>query len=353
MDVKQVGRELGVRYILEGSVRKAGDEYASPDSLSIPPLERICGQTALMAALDDIFDLQDQVTASVVGAIAPKLEQAEIERTKRKPTESLDAYDYYLRGLATVNQVSREAADTAFANVRDGRRASMPDFTLAYAHAAWCYTSAKDERLDGHIPRKKLAEAERLARNRAVELGRDDAAALCFWRHCPRLRGRTYEDGVAFVGRALALNPNLAAAWFASGWFKLCRGEVENAIQRLHPWHRLQSLSIHTGYAWQTDIAMAHFCAGRYSEAVQCAEEALRDQPSYAYAFRVSCGQLMQWSGRLSDAQKSDDEVASSRSAASDEQLSRKLLLPLNICPEHRARYIEGLASPACRNDAA
>ena len=104
VDVKQVGRELGVRYVLEGSVRKAGNRVRITGQLIDASTGAHLWADRFDGALEDIFDLQDQVTASVVGAIAPKLEQAEIERARRKPTESLDAYDYYLRGMAAFHQ---------------------------------------------------------------------------------------------------------------------------------------------------------------------------------------------------------------------------------------------------------
>jgi tetratricopeptide (TPR) repeat protein len=148
------------------------------------------------------------------------------------------------------------------------------------------------------------------------------------------------EDGVALVGRALALNPNLAVAWFASGWLRLCRGEVENAISDFTRGLRLSPLDS-TRYAWQTDLALAHFFAGRYSEAVQFAEDALRDQPGYAYAFRVLAATHAA-SGRLSDAQR-----AMARLREADPQLRMSniadVIAPFEFLPEHRARYIEGL----------
>src|SRR5215510_819499 len=102
VDVKQVGRELGVRYVLEGSVRKAGSKVRITGQLIDASSGAHLWADRFDGALEDIFELQDQVTASVVGAMAPKLEQAEMERAKRKPTERLDAYDYYLRGMAIV-----------------------------------------------------------------------------------------------------------------------------------------------------------------------------------------------------------------------------------------------------------
>ncbi len=104
MDTKQVGRDLGVRYVLEGSVRKAGQRIRINGQLIDAASGMHLWAERFEGALDDVFALQDRVTASVVGAIAPKLEFAEIERAKRKPTESLTAYDFYLRGLANMHR---------------------------------------------------------------------------------------------------------------------------------------------------------------------------------------------------------------------------------------------------------
>jgi TolB-like protein len=117
IDVKQVGRELGVRYVLEGSVRKAGNRVRISGQLVDTAIGAHLWADRFDGALEDIFDLQDQVTASVVGTIAPRLEQAEIERTSRKPTESLDAYDYYLRGLAGVHQWTKDGNEEALGHL--------------------------------------------------------------------------------------------------------------------------------------------------------------------------------------------------------------------------------------------
>jgi adenylate cyclase len=113
VDVKQAGRELGVRYVLEGGVRKAANRVRIIGQLIDTTTGAHIWADRFEGGLEDAFDLQDRVTASVVGAIAPKLEQAEIERAKRKPTESLDAYDYYLRGMARTRHWTREANSEA------------------------------------------------------------------------------------------------------------------------------------------------------------------------------------------------------------------------------------------------
>src|SRR5262249_12871616 len=132
VDVKQVGKELGVRYILEGSVRRGGDRVRIAGQLVDASSGAHLWADRFDGDLRDIFDMQDQVTTSVVGAIAPKLEQAEIERAKRKPTESLDAYDYYLRGIEGIYRNTRESIDRAM--LLFARAIELdPAFAAAYA----------------------------------------------------------------------------------------------------------------------------------------------------------------------------------------------------------------------------
>ena len=123
VDVKQVGRELGVRYVLEGSVRNAANRVRVTGQLIDAANGTHLWADRFDGAIDDVFDLQDRVTASVVGAIAPKLQQAEIERAKRKPTDSLDAYDHFLRGMACVHLGARQDIDEALATILPSDRA--------------------------------------------------------------------------------------------------------------------------------------------------------------------------------------------------------------------------------------
>ena len=199
VDVKQVGRELGVRYVLEGSVRKAANRVRITGQLIDATTGAHLWAERFEGTLDDIFELQDQIAASVVGAIAPQLERAEIERAKRKPTESLDAYDYYLRGMANFHQGTREAIDEALPLFHKAIELD-PDFASAYGMAAWCHFWRK---LNGWMTDRaqEIAEGARLAR-RAVELGKDDAVALTRGGHAlapfrrrPRRRHRLDRQG--------------------------------------------------------------------------------------------------------------------------------------------------------------
>ena len=143
VDVKQVGRELGVRYVLEGSVRKAANRVRITGQLVDTATGAHLWADRFDGGLGDIFDLQDQVTESVVGAIAPAVEKAEIERAKRKPTESLDAYALYLRGLARLYQTASRQANEEALRLFNSAIELDPDFASAYGRAAYCYVYAK------------------------------------------------------------------------------------------------------------------------------------------------------------------------------------------------------------------
>jgi adenylate cyclase len=283
VDVKQVSRDLGVRYVLEGSVRKAANRIRITAQLIDASTGAHLWAERFDGGLEDIFDLQDQVTARVVGEIAPKLELAEIERAKRKPTESLDAYNYFLRGMANVHQWTRAANDDALGLFYKAIELD-PEFAAAYGMAAWCYIWRK---LNGWVidRKKETSEGARLAR-RAVELGKDDAVALSRGGHALAWFAHDLDNSAAFLDRALALNPNLAAAWNLSGWVRAYRGELDMAIEQHARAIRLSPLDPIL-YNMHVGTAFAHFLAGRYDEASGWANRALREQPNYPAANRI------------------------------------------------------------------
>src|SRR6266478_1690961 len=222
VDVKQVGSELGVRYVLEGSVRKAANRVRITGQLVDTATGAHLWAERFDGGLSDVFDLQDQVTESVVGAIAPAVEKAEIERAKRKPTESLDAYGRYLRGLAKLYQFANRQANDEALRLFNSAIELDPDFALAYGRAAHCYVVAK---ASGWISNtaNEIAEVTRLAQ-RAVELGKDDAIALAASGWALAYVVRDLGVGAALIDRALVLNSNLAEAWNFGGWVKTYLG---------------------------------------------------------------------------------------------------------------------------------
>jgi TolB-like protein len=336
VDMKLVGRELGVRYVLEGSVRKAGNRVRITGQLVDATTGAHVWANRFDGALDDIFDLQDRVTASVVGAIEPRLRQAEIERAGRKPTESLDAYDYFLRGMASFHLFTR---DSLLEARRLFQRATELDANYAspYGMAAWCFHLSKTNgwMLD---PEREVAEGVRLAR-RAVAVGKDDPTALWSGGHSLAYLAGEVETGAAYIDRAVALNPNLAVAWSVSGWLRIYLGEPANAIERLERSRRLSPLDpiAYMGYA---GMALAHLLADRYDEAVSWAAKSRNEQPNWATSLRVAAIAYA-LSDRIVEAREA---IARLREIDPTLRLSNleKVAPPLRR-PEDRARFIEGL----------
>jgi len=284
MDVKQVGRELGVRYVVEGGVRKAASRVRITAQLIDATTGVHIWADRFDGPLEDVFELQDRITESVVGAIAPTLERAEIDRVKRKPTANLDAYDYFLRGMANYHQRTREAINEALPLFY---RAIDLDASFASAHgmAAWCYVWRK---INGWMRdrQQENAEGARLA-HRAVDLGKDDAVALARGGHALAFFESDFDGGIAFIDRALMLNPNLAAAWFLSGWVRNFRGEPDVAIQHFARALRLNPLDSETILRTQNGMAFAHFLAARFDDALLWAGKSFRDLPTHVHAASI------------------------------------------------------------------
>jgi adenylate cyclase len=283
VDVRQVSRELGVRYVLEGSVRKAANRIRITAQLIDATTAAHLWAEYFDGALEDIFDLQDRVAARVVGEIAPKLEQAEIERTKRKPTDSLDAYDHYLRGRENLNRGTREATDEALGQFYQALQADS-NFASAHAMAAWCRLWRK---VNGWTTNRaqEIAEGERLAR-RAIELGKDDAVALTRGGQALGHFAGDLDLGIALTDRAHELNPNLASAWFLGGFLRVWNGAPDEAMACFERAMRLNPLDPEM-YRMQAGMAAAHLFAERLDLASSLAERAFRQLPSFLLVVAV------------------------------------------------------------------
>jgi TolB-like protein len=274
-DVKKVGRELGVRYVLEGSVRKSADRVRVTGQLISVSTGAHLWADRFDGALKDIFDLQDDITLQVVGAIAPKLEHAEIVRAMRKPTESLDAYDYYLRGVSNFHKGGREDISEALRLFL--KAVELDDnFSSAYGMAAWCYVRRK---VNGWLDNESVESlhAVQIA-ERAVECGKDNADALT----CGGIAIGIFGDpdrGTALIDRAQALNPNLAKAWHLSGWSRGFIGQPDLAVQHLERAMRLSPVDPQRP-GMQAAIAAAHFVAGRFDVSASLARSAMLEQPN-------------------------------------------------------------------------
>jgi adenylate cyclase len=335
VDMKQVGRELGVRYILEGSVRKVANRVRITGQLIDAFTGAHLWADQFDGGIEDIFDLQDQVTINVVGAISPKLEQVEIDRAKRKPTEKLDAYDYLLRGIESLQPQTQGAVDEA---LRLFSRSIDLDsnFAAAYAMAAFCYAQRKT---GGWMTNRAqdIAETARLAR-RAVELGKDDAVTLSRAGLALAYVVEDFEAGALFIDRALILNPNLASAWYASGWFRVWIGDPETAIKHFARFARLSPLDPFLA-RMHSATAFANAFVGRYDEAVSHAGQALSENPNMQLALRAAATSNA-LAGRIEEAQK---VMARLRQISPALRVSNlKDQTPLQR-PEDLARYAEGM----------
>jgi TolB-like protein len=335
VDIKQVGRELGVRYVLEGSVRKAGRRIRIAGQLIDAETGAHLWADRFDGALENIFDLQDQVTSSVVGAITPMLQREEVKRARRKPTENLDAYDYYLRGLARVRRWTQDANSEALQLFSKAIQLD-PGLACAYGMAGWCYIQRKARRwMVDDV--QESAEATRLAR-RAVQLGADDEVALSMGAYVLTFIAHEFDDAIAFVDRGLAINPNSTLAWNLGAWVRVFRGEPDCVFDYAARAMRLSPLDP-SMYAMNGAVAYAHFLAGHYDLASSSAEKSLRDNPEFLLAIGMFAASNA-LAGRLAAARKG---IARARECNPDLRLSNLGDLAPFRRPEDIAHFAKGL----------
>ena len=282
VDIKQVGRELGVRYVLEGSVRKAGGRVRVTGQLIEATSGRHLWADRFDGDVADIFELQDQIVMRVVGAIAPQLEKAEIERVKQVATGDLAAYDLYLRGLAHWNRWTKEdnaEALQCFYGAIDKDR----DYSTAYGLAVSCYHLGQASGWISTVDKRQIAPLV----DRAAAIGTDDAVALCWAGHALAIFFKEVDRALLLIDRALELDQNLAVAWQRSGWVRAYAGDADGAIASLNRAIRLNPLDPRM-FLTQSAMAFAHFIAGRDQEAADWAARALRVKPNWPPALRVA-----------------------------------------------------------------
>ena len=271
VDIRQVARELGVRYVLEGSVRKAARRVRITGQLIDATTGAHIWADRFDGDLEDIFDLQDRITETVIGAIEPRLRKAETERSRRKRPENLDAYDFYLRALPHLNVFRPDDNAEALAFLEKAI-ALDPGFAPALACAAWCY----EQRLVHDWPTALPTDAEtavKLARA-ALALNSDDASAVAVAGFVLAMVGRDYDAGLTAAQRALDLNPNSTSVSWAAGWTNIFAGNSENVLPVFERARRL-SPADPQAYFLLNGIAMIHLLAGRFAEAAEFANKSV------------------------------------------------------------------------------
>ena len=274
-DVKQVGRELGVRYVLEGSVRRAGNRLRITAQL----VEAATGTHVWAERYDrelaDIFVLQDEITEQVVAAIEPELYAAEHFRSQRKPPENLDAWECVIRALSHVGEVTRAGMAEAEALCR---RAVAIAPAYGQAHCMLARVLLRRTQFSGQVE-ALLLEAMAEAR---TALGLDDRDPWAHLAHGVALfRVRRYGDAERALRRALEFNPNLALAHAYLAWPLAIRGAHEEALKSAEHALRLSPNDPLVGAQASYSIAITHFAAGRYLDCVVSARETTERYPEY------------------------------------------------------------------------
>ena len=303
IDVKLVSQQLGVRYLLEGSVRKSGDRLRITAQLIDGVKDRHVWADRYDGSLGDVFDLQDQVVESVVGAIEPKLRASEMELSRKKPTSNLNAYDLFLQALSLTHSMTREGNNqalklTAEAIALDDRYAS------AMALAAWCYTLRIPQ---GWVESdEEEGDALRLARL-AIEIENTVPETLWLAGYVLGFFGESPEEGLDHIDHALKINPNSVQALVFSGWLRIYNGDAKTAKAQFEKAIRLSPLDL-SAYRTYAGMAFSCLCLGETEEAITWSSRALHQNPKFTPAHRVLASSLGH-AGRLEEAKKTVEQL--------------------------------------------
>ena len=276
VDVKQVGRELGVRYVLEGSVRKAADRVRVTGQLIDAETGAHVWAERYDRKADDIFALQDDITLSVVGTIEPSLRQAEIERVKRKRSDNLDAYDLVLQAQPDV--YSRIPVRCAKALLLLERALALdPTYGLAHAYAAECHHSIF---LRGGLQEEHRTASIRHAES-AIAYGHDDASALAFAGFVIGMDKHDRAAAFTAFEAALSVSPSSALTYILGSVILAFAGEPERAVEWAERGLRLSPFDLYRASAF-CSFAFAHFQQGRYADAADAARKAIQVTPGFS-----------------------------------------------------------------------
>jgi TolB-like protein len=330
IDVKQVGRELGVRYVLEGSVRKGGNRVRIAGQLIDAETGAHLWADHFDGSLEDVFDLQDKVATSVAGVIEPTLQAAETARSARRPTNDLSAYDAYLRAFAMYSTSHRQMRE-ALALLEEAIRRD-PQYGPALGFAGLCcmHLASDASAPDREAIRLKGIEFGR----RAVEVGDEDSGVLADAAMTLAVFGEDIDAMMLLVDRALALNPGYARGWHVSGFLRLWAGQTDLAIEhaamalRLSPRAQAESSSFLIGAAL--------FFSRRFEEAIPRLRVAIEETPAFLtpYRFLAAC---YAHAGLLDEAR-----TTIGRLRALTPEVMVNYPLPFRD-PRHRELYFSGL----------
>ena len=333
VDVKQVGRELGVRYVLEGSVRKAGGRVRITAQLIDATTDAHLWAERFDGSLEDVFELQDKVASSVAGVIEPALQAAEIRRSRERPTSDLTAYDLYLRALPYTYAWERESTLTALGLLRQAIERDL-SYGPALSIAAFCHCQLD---LNGWAEDREAnrREAVELAQQ-AIRMAARDPGVLAFAASVLGYFGEDIDAMMALVDRALALNPSFELGWHISGWLRLWAGQTDLAIKHFETSARLNP----RGDARKLPgIGQAHFFNRRFGDALENLLMAHHDLPTSVMICRFLASSYAHM-GRLDEAREMVQRLRAITSVVVPNAAQYRN-------PEHRELLLSGLRMAA------
>jgi adenylate cyclase len=330
IDVKRVGRELSVRYVLEGSVRRGGDRVRIAAQLIEAETGAHLWADHFDGSLENVFELQDKVAISVAGVIEPALQVAETARSARRPTSDLSAYDLYLRAGAMLSTSHRQMRE-ALALLEEAIRRD-PQYAPALGFAGFCchHLASDPSAPDREAIRHRGMEFGR----RAVEMGGDDPRVLADAAMTLAAFGEDIDAMMLLIDRALALNPGYAAGWIISGFLRLWAGQTDMAIEHAAVALRLSPRALAEGSSFL--IGAALFFSRRFTEAIPRLRIAIEDTPGFqtSYRFLAAC---YAHAGLLDEARTT---IARLRTVTTEVTVNYPL--PFRD-PQHRELYYSGL----------
>jgi adenylate cyclase len=298
VDVRQVGRELGVRYVLEGSVRKSGGRVRITGQLVDASTGHHIWADRFDGNLADLFDLQDEITSSVIGAIQPSIRAAETDRSHRKRPENLDAYDFYMQALPHVASLDRKG-NTKGLGLLEQALQLEPDYAAALSMAAWCHA----QRCVYNWTEDPITESQltlQLA-NKAVTLATNDPFALSVLGAAHTLV-REFKTAYELLQRALELDPNCAWGWNRLGWLNSYLDRPTESIECFERAIRLSPLDP-VNFNCFAGLGASHSLQGRHDEAVKWLEKALTANPQARWIYRQLIPAYVS-AGRIDDARR-------------------------------------------------